>query len=332
MVDPSSSSSWQDDDVPTIRRRPLRSQRRRDGLLKFARNETSQHGEDGILAELFRRIPAIHATRWCVDVGAWDGVHWSNTHSLLVTKTKEAASQWQGVLLEANAEKFQQLQALHEPLQNVCLCATVSGQAKSPNSLEVLLEQTRQRQIQNHHQDNGQALDETDSPSTAVVLPRDFDFLCIDIDGMDYWVLSNLLHHSSFTPRVICVEFNPTMPQDLIYIPPRGQESRHGASLSALVELGEQFDYVLVETTLYNAFLVQKTLYQEYLQDLVPDTSIEVLQEVTMGTSMYQLYDGTLKLWGCQKMLWHRLPVSSFVRYFQIKSASPSSHVPLPSC
>jgi hypothetical protein len=26
-----------------------------------------------------------------------------------------------------------------------------------------------------------------------------------------------------------------------------------------------------------------------------------------MGTSLYQLYDGTLKLWGCKKLLWHRI-------------------------
>jgi isopenicillin N synthase-like dioxygenase len=28
-----------------------------------------------------------------------------------------------------------------------------------------------------------------------------------------------------------------------------------------------------------------------------------------MGTSLYQLYDGTLKLWGCKKMLWHRMAI-----------------------
>ena len=28
-----------------------------------------------------------------------------------------------------------------------------------------------------------------------------------------------------------------------------------------------------------------------------------------MGTSLYQLYDGTLKLWGCKRMLWHRMPM-----------------------
>jgi isopenicillin N synthase-like dioxygenase len=82
-----------------------------------------------------------------------------------------------------------------------------------------------------------------------------------------------------------------------------------GTSLAALVELASAHDYVLVETTLYNAFFVRKREYEEFLNEIVPDTSIEALHETTMGTSTYQLYDGTLKLWGCKRMLWHRLPL-----------------------
>jgi isopenicillin N synthase-like dioxygenase len=68
-------------------------------------------------------------------------------------------------------------------------------------------------------------------------------------------------------------------------------------------------DYVLVETTLYNAFFIRKVEYEQFLSHEVPETSIEALHENTMGTSLYQLYDGTLKLWGCKRMLWHRMPI-----------------------
>jgi isopenicillin N synthase-like dioxygenase len=76
-----------------------------------------------------------------------------------------------------------------------------------------------------------------------------------------------------------------------------------------LVELASANDYVLVETTLYNAFFVRKLEYETFLVNEIPDTSIEALHENTMGTSLYQLYDGTLKLWGCKRMLWHRIPI-----------------------
>lgn len=82
---------------------------------------------------------------------------------------------------------------------------------------------------------------------------------------------------------------------------------RHGCSLAALVELAEENDYVLVETTLYNAFFVPKELYTLHFLKYVPDNSIEALHETTMGTELFQLYDGTLKLWGCKKLLWHRI-------------------------
>ena len=50
------------------------------------------------------------------------------------------------------------------------------------------------------------------------------------------------------------------MPNDLVYIPARNDTVRHGASLAALVELALENDYVLIETTIYNAFFVPKTL------------------------------------------------------------------------
>lgn len=90
-------------------------------------------------------------------------------------------------------------------------------------------------------------------------------------------------------------------------IPAKDDTMRHGCSLAALVELAEENNYALVETTLYNAFFVPRDLFEKYFAQHVPDNSIEALHETTMGTEMYQLYDGTLKLWGCKKLLWHRI-------------------------
>jgi hypothetical protein len=69
---------------PVSRRRLAKSQRKRDGLIKFSRDNTSQNGEDGIIAKMFELLPPSSSPRFCVDVGAWDGLHLSNTFSLLV--------------------------------------------------------------------------------------------------------------------------------------------------------------------------------------------------------------------------------------------------------
>lgn len=107
---------------------------------------------------------------------------------------------------------------------------------------------------------------------------------------------------------MICVEFNPTIPNDVVFVQARSDAVRNGSSLAALVELASTNGYTLVETTLFNAFFVKTDLFEAHLRSQVPimDTSIEALHETTMGTQLYQLYDGTLKLTGCQKLLWHR--------------------------
>ncbi|KAL7466477.1 hypothetical protein ACHAXS_006775 [Conticribra weissflogii] len=306
-------------DSTTIgRRKNCRSLRSRNGLIRYAFNNTSQNGEDGVIARLFELLPpsTTSSERYCVDVGAWDGIHLSNTYSLLVGgscgdginnsdeistggpdgRSDDNNTKWSGVLIEADEQRVREMKNLHDPLGNICICAEVSCQPDSPQSLTNLLRKH------------------------APELPRDFDFLSIDVDGMDYWVFANILGFSaestslessntSFQPKVICIEFNPTMPLDLIYVQPRHDSIRHGSSLSAMCELANAGGYTLVETTLFNAFFVRNDLYQQYLTEEVPDTSIEALHEITMGTAMYQLYDGTIKLWGCKKLLWHRMSI-----------------------
>jgi hypothetical protein len=256
------------------------------------------NGEDGIIARIFELLPpplppasslpdpgytASSGDYWCIDVGAWDGCHLSNTHSLLVSSTSSSSSSaaaspsdenehkrailWHGVLIEANQERFQKLKDLHDPLGNVSLNISVSV-TNPDKGLDFIL---RGCLVNNN---------------TTMKLPRQLDFVCIDIDGGDYWLLHDFLHAKNFRPRVICIEFNPTMPDDLIYIPIRSDVIRHGASLAAIVELAEAYGYILVETTLYNAFLVDRPLYEKYLSHEVKDTSIEALHEITMGTSV----------------------------------------------
>jgi len=285
--------------APIIRRRIPTSQRRRDGLIQYANDITSQNGEDGIIGKIFNDIlpHPKHADerQYCVDVGSWDGRHLSNTFSLLVAPNENrihdnsdeplvssCCFSWKGILLEADPERFLELKALHEPLGNICINKNVSSDPTSKDSLVSIL----------RHE--------------AAELPNDFDFLCIDVDGLDYWLLREIFD-DCYRPKVICIEFNPSMPNDLIYIPARNDAMRHGCSLAALVELAESHDYVLIETTLYNGFFCPKELYQKYFKCHVPDISIEALHETTMGTGLYQLFDGTLKLWGCKKLLWHRI-------------------------
>ena len=166
---------------PVVRRRIPKSQRRRDGLIQFARDVTSQNGEDGVIEQIFKILPCDDdSRRICVDVGAWDGRHLSNTYSLLVDDAngEENKGKWHGILIEADKEKFHELSELHQPLGNVCINATVSSNQESEEALVTLL--------QNH----------------ASHIPKNFDFLCIDIDGSDYWLLHDMWKFG-YTPKVV---------------------------------------------------------------------------------------------------------------------------------
>ena len=44
-------------------------------------------------------------------------------------------------------------------------------------------------------------------------VPRELDFLSVDIDGNDYWVTKELL--KEYRPAAISVEFNPNFPWDI---------------------------------------------------------------------------------------------------------------------
>ena len=264
-----------------IRSAPTRSLRRRDGLIQFARDETSQNGEDGVIAAIFACLDKRQRpkTRWCVDVGAWDGVHLSNTHTLLT------AGGWRGALLEADSERCAKLRELHAPLGNVAIEAFVSC-VDASRSVESLLRKH------------------------AKSVPLGVDLVSVDVDGCDYWIFKDLLE-SGYGSRVYVVEFNPTMPHDVVYIQPRADAAREGSSLAALVELAKKHGYHLAETTLFNAFFVDGPARGALVADglLRPDDDIDSLHEVTMGTALYQLYDGALKLHGCKKFLWHRRPI-----------------------
>ena len=164
--------------------------------------------KDGILKRIFDVIlpqPINQNLRYCVDVGAWDGRHLSNTFSLLVAPSTSqpdinldntsSSCAWKGILIEACSTRFQELRSLHEPLKNICVNTTVSSDPSSKDSLVSILQRE------------------------AAELPMDFDFLCVDVDGSDYWLLQEVFEHN-YRPKVVCIEFNPTMPNDLICTSP----------------------------------------------------------------------------------------------------------------
>ena len=248
-------------------------------FLRFAADQRSQGGEDGVLREVFRLLGAGAGPRHCVDVGAWDGEWLSNTYALL-HDSSSTENHWSGLLIEANAQRLEQARRLYASNPRVvCECSLVSFEGAS--SLGSLL---------SRHE-----------------VAADFDFLSLDIDGADYHIWASL-PDSHFRPKVVCIEFNPSIPNDVIFIQERSMHVHQGSSLRALIELASSMRYTLIVTTTFNAIFIANELMH-----LLPsfDNSIDKLHVPSMSTEMFQTYDGELKFIGCMKLLWHKMPINT---------------------
>jgi len=129
--------------------------------------------------------------------------------------------------------------------------------------------------------------------------------ISIDIDGRDWHVWRSL---TGFRPRVVVVEFNPSIPNDVLFVQDENFSFNHGCSLRALVALAKEKRYELVATTDWNAFFVEESEFPKFQIDY---NSIDAMHEGSAyQTKFFQLYDGTLVIAGCTKLLWKGWPIS----------------------
>lgn len=122
-----------------------------DWLLRREKNIYSQFGEDGLIEAVFERIGVKN--EWCFEVGASDGIQYSNTKQW-------RDKGWWSILIEAEPQLFTKLQAFADA-KTVCVREHVT-----PENFEGLLQ-------------------EHDAPP-------DIDLGIIDIDGRDYWLWDSL--------------------------------------------------------------------------------------------------------------------------------------------
>lgn len=140
-------------------------------------------------------------------------------------------------------------------------------------------------------------------------IPTDFDFLSIDIDGMDYYILQSL---KKFRPKLISIEFNPTIPNSVFFVQDKNPKIKQGASASAIWDLANSKDYTVIAATEINLFLLDDKYLDSFLADLEP---IEVL--IPKGNDpqiIFSGYDGTiLSNKSNVKLGWHgEFPLSRF--------------------
>lgn len=93
-----------------------------------------------------------------------------------------------------------------------------------------------------------------DAILAAVKAPKDIDLVSIDVDGNDYYLFESL---RQFTPRVIIIEHNPSIPPEFEFVQKADSRARFGASAGAMAALAARKGYGLAATTNCNCIFVR---------------------------------------------------------------------------
>jgi hypothetical protein len=202
-----------------------KSDRYRDPLrlLSWGGKVNSQNGEDGMIAEIFRRIGT--KDKVFVEIGVEDGRQ-CNTAFLI-------ACGWSGTWIDSSSAMKETTASKSTAFKQAITTATAVVTAESVSNL-----------------------------FESLKIPREFDFLSIDIDQNTYFAWKAL---SEYRPRVVVIEYNSIVPPSVdwktSYSPFRVWDGSQnfGASLKAIELLGDTLGYCLVgcDYTGTNAFFVR---------------------------------------------------------------------------
>ena len=108
----------------------------------------------------------------------------------------------------------------------------------------------------------------------------DIDLLSLDLDGVDYWILKELIENNTINPRVIVLEYQDIIgPVKRLTVPysddfdgwtdfiPGGGPNYCGASLQAFISLLSNYIFIGTHEGGFNAFFIRKDIKSEYLPE-----------------------------------------------------------------
>lgn len=178
-------------------------------LNKFQFNIYSQNGEDGVIEEILKRLGISNDNKkWCVEFGAWDGIHLSNTFALV-------EKNWNAVYIEGDSNRYQDLLKTSIKYSHIVpIHAFVARYQNEENSLDKLLKQTQ--------------------------IPKEFELLSIDIDTYDLDIWESL---SNYSPKIVVIEINSHIPPGIAW---RHSGEVKGNSFSETLNVAHNKGYTLV--------------------------------------------------------------------------------------
>jgi hypothetical protein len=198
--------------------------------------------EEFVALTLFDALEPMN--KWCVEVGAHNGVVGSNTYQLIMEKG------WNSLQIEGNPILYREC---------------VDAYSKVKDRVIVLNQQITSGFLDDANHFNGfPQRNHLDGILEQSRLPKNLDYLVIDVDSFDFEVWYNL---KNYEPNVVLIEYNPfELDNEVINYDPSFKLYQYtgkrlgygGASLGLLNKLAEQKGYDNLYYENNNAFFIRK--------------------------------------------------------------------------
>jgi len=210
------------------------------------RSVFSQYGEDGVVERIFEIIEPT--SRYVVEFGASDGIDASNARNLVMNHG------WGGYMIEGSPKLAKKLKEAYAPYPSV----KTERHWVFPGNIEILFEEAG--------------------------VPKDLDYLVIDIDSNDYYVW-RAIH--DFRPKVVMLEASMFFPPPQLMVvdfhPMNYWDytEYHGASLQSFYNLAKKKGYELVYCMSFgpNCFFVDKQYFDRFgIEDNSPEKIFKMWQ------------------------------------------------------
>ncbi|MGP1283787.1 MAG: hypothetical protein ACTS1X_12495 [Parasphingopyxis sp.] len=168
---------------------------------------------------------------------------------------------WRAVLIEGHEDRCREIRENHPDPDQVIAAHRWVGFEAGVNTIDDILR---------------------DTP-----IPRDFDLIRIDVDGIDWYVWESIVE---YRPRMVVIEHNAMVPNNIVFVQDRDPAINEGCSLAALIELGREKGYELVAARGANAFFV---VAEEFGKFHLDDNSIDAMK-VDSGNYLWCCYNGKI--------------------------------------
>mgnify|MGYP003111890375 FL=1 len=200
----------------------------------------SQNGEDGILNRLMQELGVRLQSSWSVDVGAYDGISYSNILSLI--NQEGNAILIEPCMVGGGCEpKYSKLKELPQKFPKVTTinCAVVPETFTEEKINEIIGYLVSMENNCGVNREEEMKADTLDSLLEDTKLPEDYDVLNIDTDiSSDHEIWQS---HKKYKPKIVVIEINSSIS------PESDIEMDAGSpSFNLSLKIGNELGYSLV--------------------------------------------------------------------------------------